>query len=118
MNIITFLNGVPERQKIRIQGEELLAAPDTHLRQIAEWLGLRTDQEAIEAMQHPEQSPYASLGPVNARFGNDPSFLREPTLRRSSRAKEPTLHGQLAWREDGGEFSPEVRELAQEFGYH
>jgi len=118
MNIITFLDGVPEKQKIRIRGEELLAEPDAQLRQIVEWLGLRTDQEAIEAMKHPERSPYASLGPVNARFGNDPNFLREPTLRRSSRAKELTLHGPLAWREDGREFCPEVIELAQEFGYH
>jgi hypothetical protein len=117
INIVTFLDGLPEEQKIQIRGEDLLADPDTYLRQIVEWLGLRTDTEALDAMKHPEQSPYACFGPVNARLGNDPSFLREPILRRSSRAKEPTLKGSLSWRQDGGEFSPEVKELARKFGY-
>ena len=118
MNIITFLDGLPEKQKRQLQGEALLAEPDIHLRQLLEWLGLCTDKEAIEAMMHPERSPYACLGPVNARFGNDPNFLREPTLSPRARTKEPTLKGSLGWREDGGEFSPEVIELAKEFGYH
>jgi Sulfotransferase family len=117
INIVTFLDGLPEGQQMWIRGEDLLAEPDLYLRQIAEWLDLSTDGEAIKAMKHPEQSPYACFGPVNARLGNDPGFLREPVLRRGSRAKEQTLEGPLSWREDGGEFSPEVKELAREFGY-
>lgn len=118
MNIVTFLDGVPDTHKMRIRGEELLTDPPTYLGEIAKWLELRTDQAAIEAMLHPERSPYACLGPVNARFGNDPHFLREPALRRSdSLAKLPTLEGPLSWREDGAMFSLEVQELAREFGY-
>jgi Sulfotransferase family len=117
MNIVTFLNGLPAAQQMRIPGEDLLAKPDTHLRRIAEWLGLTTDEEAIKAMKRPEQSPYACFGPVNARLGNDPSFLNAPTLRHNSQAKELTLEGPLSWRQDGKGFSPEVKELAREFGY-
>jgi hypothetical protein len=117
MNIITFLDGLPEGQWMRIRGEDLLVEPHTYLRKITEWLELRTDEEAIEAMKHPEQWPYARFGPLNAPFGSDPNFLRDPVLRRPSRAKELTLEGPLNWRQDGGGFSPEVKELAREFGY-
>lgn len=117
MNIITFLDGLPEDQWMRIRGEDFLEDPDTYLREIAAWLGVSTDQEAIEAMKHPERSPYACFGPANALLGNDPSFLREPAFRPPSNKKKPELEGPLSWRDDGGEFSVEVRELAEEFGY-
>jgi len=117
MNILTFLAGVPSNQQMCIRGEDFLAKPDNHLRQIAKWLNLRSDADAIDAMKHPERSPYACFGPANARFGNDPNFLESPALRKSSHPKELTLEGPLEWRDDGKEFSPEVRELATEFGY-
>jgi hypothetical protein len=117
MNILTFLDGLPAGQQMRIRGEDLLAKPDNHLRKIAEWLDLTTDDDAIKAMKRPEQSPYACFGPVNARLGSDPSFLEAPALRHNSKDKELTLEGPLNWRQDGKEFSPEVRELAREFGY-
>ena len=117
MNIITFLDGLPEGQKMRVRGEDLLSEPDPYLRKIAEWLGLRTDEEAIEAMKHPERSPYACIGPANAPFGNNGAFLQAPALRRYSPAKGLQLEGVLSRREDGGELSPEVKKLAREFGY-
>jgi sulfotransferase family protein len=117
MNIVTFLDGVPEGHQMRIRGEDLLADPDTHVREIARWLGVRTDAEAIEAMKHPERSPYACPGPVNARFGNDPNFLQSPALRPSRGPVRQSLDGPLPWRGDGGGFSPEVKDLAREFGY-
>ena len=68
-NIVTFLNTVEPEQQMRIRGEDLLAAPDKHLREIAMWLNLRSDTDAIEAMKHPENSPFAGFGPPNARMG-------------------------------------------------
>lgn len=117
MNIYTFLETVPRDQWIRIRGEDLLSDPDRHLVEIAEWLGLRTDKEAIEMMKHPERSPYAGIGPLNAPFGNDGKFLRDPHLRPLPKGKEPSLEGPLSWRPDKRGFSPEVIELAMEFGY-
>jgi hypothetical protein len=117
MNIITFLAGVPAKQQKRIRGEDFLAKPDAYLREIAKWLSLSAEREAIEAMKHPEQSPYACFGPPNARFGSDPGFLEAPALRPASPDKELTLEGPLSWRQDEREFSPEVKELAREFGY-
>jgi Sulfotransferase family len=117
MNIVTFLDGVPKEQWRRIRGENLLGDLDAHLREIAQWLGLRTDKAAIDMMKHPERSPYACLGPVTARFGNDPKFLKAPELRLSRGSKQLSLEGPLSWREDGSGFSPEVKTLAREFGY-
>jgi hypothetical protein len=79
-------------------------------------LDVRADEEAIEAMKHPERSPYACFGPVNARFGNNPGFQRAPTLRRGS-SKPGHPEGLTDRRKDGIRFSPEVEELAREFSY-
>jgi len=116
MNICQFLQSVPNRQKLRICGEHLLTDPDRSLLQIASWLGLRTDSAAIEKMKHPEESPYACIGPPNARFGNDASFLKSPAIR-PDRVKPQSLDGPLGWCQDSREFSPAVRQLAKQFGY-
>jgi hypothetical protein len=112
----TFLESVPNEQKIQVRGEELLTDADEGLRRIAKWLGLRTDSEAIERMKHPEQSPYALPGPSGARYGNSLFFLERPELR-PDRVKPQTLDGPLPWRDDGQGFLPEVKRLAREFGY-
>jgi sulfotransferase family protein len=117
MNISTFLNGLPNEQKLRVRAEDLLVDPDVYLVQIAEWLGVRADAQAVEEMKHPERSPYATFGPITARFGNDSKFLRSPDLRVHRRGTAPALHGPLGWRPDGAGFSPEIIQLAMEFGY-
>jgi hypothetical protein len=115
MNICKFLESVPDRQKLRIRGEDLLSDPNIHLRKIAEWLQISTDKRAIESMKHPERWPYAFLGPRGARLGSSESFLQSPGMR----LQQPfySLEGPLEWRGDGEGFSPEVKELAKEFGY-
>ena len=77
-NILRFTSTLPLGQSLRVKGEDILSEPDLYLPQIAEWLGIRTDREAIEAMKHPENSPYARVGPEIARGGNDPKFMRSP----------------------------------------
>jgi hypothetical protein len=116
MNVCDFLKSLREDQSIRVRGEDLLTEPDSSLHRIAAWIGLCTGLEAVEEMKHPERSPYAHLGPLGARFGNDRFFLRDPVLRPNC-ARLQSLKGPLAWREDGQGFSPEVKELAGQFGY-
>lgn len=89
-NIVNFTNTLPVGQTMKIKGEDVLSNPDLYLFQIAEWLGVRTDKEAIEAMKHPENSPYAYVGPPPVRGGNDPKFMRNPKLRQG-KVKEPSL---------------------------
>jgi hypothetical protein len=116
MNICWFLEMVPEEQKLWVRGEDVLHEPDRVLHQIAGWLGLRTDNEAIEEMKHSERSPFACFGPPNARFGNNHGFLEHPALR-SDIAEPQSLEGPLSWRNNKRGFLPKVKRLARQFGY-
>jgi hypothetical protein len=119
LNIVSFLDGVPDDQWIRIRGEDLMTNLDLELRRLSKWLGIAASPAALDAMKHPERSPFASMGPPNALLGNDPDFLRSPELRDDVKPpSEPSLDGPLPWRPDGGGFSPEVIQLAHEFGYN
>jgi hypothetical protein len=115
LQILEFLESVPVERQMRIRGEELLSDPPTYLRQVAEWLDLRSDSEAVEAMMHPENSPFAKYGPANARYGNDPNFMENPQLRPYSYTPRP-----LNWSTPEGktqDFGREVRAYAMIFGY-
>ena len=110
--------GLPNGQCMRLQGEAFLENLEFFLPQICEWLGVRSDPKAIEAMMHPELSPYARPGPRGAPLGNDINFLESPTIDRSrlERMAQPTLDGELAWRK-GESFASPTISLARQFGY-
>jgi hypothetical protein len=116
--IVNATDALPLGQCMRLKGEALLANLEVYLPQICEWLDIRTDAEAIEAMMHPEASPYAAPGPEGAPGGNDPNFLADPKLDRERLAKleEPSLDGELSWR-PGEAFAPETRKIAKQLGY-
>jgi hypothetical protein len=109
-----FLAGVPADQHRRLRGEDFLSDPARHLCDTAEWLGVRTDDEALKSMLHPERSPFACFGPGSARFGNDPSFLESPALRPYT-PKAQSMDGPLK----GSEvvLSERIREYAEALGY-
>lgn len=115
-NILVFLERIPRERQMSMRGEDLLAEPDANLRAITEWLGVRSDQEAVDQMKHPERGPYSFIGPPNAKFGTSRYFLENPVLRQG-KAAQLSLDGPLAWRADGGEFERPVRRLAESFGY-
>jgi hypothetical protein len=115
-NIIAFLAALPAEQKLRVRGEDILENPAAGLTGIAGWLGLRTDAAAIEAMRHPERSPFAHIGPAGAPWGNDPNFLGRPELR-PTRPKALRLDQPLHWGAARGELPAELKTLAREFGY-
>jgi hypothetical protein len=111
-----FFDVIPDAQRMWVRGEDVIGQPDEGLTRIAEWLGLRSDAEAIDRMKHPERSPYASIGPPTAPYGNSRSFLENPTLRPDT-LRPYTLDGPLPWRSDNVGFQPRVKQLAAEFGY-
>jgi Sulfotransferase family len=71
---------LPQDRYMRVRAEDVLNDTRPRLRSIAAWLGIRTDANAIEAMTHPENSPFASLGIEGSGIisGHDPNFLRDP----------------------------------------
>jgi Sulfotransferase family len=115
-NIRDFLESVPGDQKLLLRVEDLFASPEQSLQSIVTWLGLRSDPAAIEAMKHPELSPYACLGPANAAYGDDYFFLSNPNPTFGAHRAE-SLEGPLPWRSDEIGFCTEVRNVANEFGY-
>jgi hypothetical protein len=115
-NILEFSETLAEGQYMRIKGEELISDPHRYLPQVCEWLGVRTDAEAVEAMLHPEESPYACLGPENALYGNDINFLEKPDFRPGP-VSEGSLDGVLEW-DPGATFNARTRKIAKELGYH
>jgi hypothetical protein len=115
--ICAFLDTVPRDRKLQIRGEDLLVDPDRYVREVATWLDLRCDRDAIDETKHPERSPYAFFGPPNAKFGLDFYFLKNPVLR-AARATNQSLDGPVSWRSDGGGFRSEVVQLARSFGYN
>jgi hypothetical protein len=116
LNILDFLDDVPASQQLRMRGEDIMGNPQRYLAEIARWAGLRDDDEAVAEMMHPERSPFACFGPINALFGNDPNFLSGPTFRPHT-PKVPSLDAPVPWRNDGKGLYPEVKALAREFGY-
>jgi hypothetical protein len=111
-NICTFLESIPDHQAVRIRSESALNGAGTGLSAILDWLGLRTDSEILEAVRHPERSPYACLGPPGAQYGDDPAFLGDPlrsVITVESAAPPASWHA--------GELTSEVQDLAGEFGY-
>jgi len=115
--ILDFVSVLPEGQCVSLQGERLLAEDACYLPQIVQWLGIREDAEALEAMRHPEQSPYAKSGPVNARWGDDRKFLLSPTLRRPELSWPPLRDDPLLAQIADSELVGAVSELARQMGY-
>lgn len=116
INILNFLDTIPPERQMRIRGEDVMSDPPKYLGAVCRWMGLRDDADAIDAMMHPERSPFACFGPLDAMFGNDPNFLSGPTFR-PHKVKVPPLDRPVPWREDGRGLYPQVVELARELGY-
>jgi hypothetical protein len=114
--ILAYLENIPEDRKLCLRGEAVLSDPEPYLRRICRWLGMADDDRAVTAMLHPEDSPFACLGPLGAHLGNDINFLQSPALRRGT-VRCPSLEGPLPWRRDGRGFSDSVLGLARTLGY-
>ena len=112
-NVCEFLETIPDDRKLLIRAEDVLGSPDVTLSAIVEWLGLQNDLEALDAMKHPERSPYARFGPPEARYGDNALFLRSPVMP-APPAEPDNLDAPLSWRAG---FQPDVKELARQFGY-
>ncbi|MBW4664691.1 MAG: sulfotransferase [Chroococcus sp. CMT-3BRIN-NPC107] len=111
-----FLQIIPPERQMFLRGEDILNEPRLHFENICQWLGLAWSDSAMNAMLHPEDSPYACFGPYGAHLGNDPNFLGSPVFKQRT-VSYSTLEGALPWRSDGGGFLPAVAELAQQLGY-
>ena len=87
---------MPERLAV-MRIESLLDDPRGELSKLCAQLDLATDEAAVTEMLHPENSPFATLGPVGANLGDDPAFLRDPTF-----PPVPALQGSRGYSKPSG----------------
>ncbi len=82
--ILRFASALGSNRYMRVRAEDVLNHSRQQLGMIAEWLGIRSDSDAIEAMIHPERSPFARFGAEDSGIvgGNDPGFLSNPIPRK------------------------------------
>lgn len=80
-NILRWMAWNPGNRVMQVRCEDLLSNPEQQLQRMSEHVGVSSGPDAIAAMLHPENSPYACLGPNAAPSGNDPHWLASPALR-------------------------------------
>lgn len=112
--ITRLIQSLPPDRGLHVRSEDVLNAPEETLGRICRWLGVDRSAEAVAAMTHPEQSPYASLGPTGAVGGFDAGFLRDPG-RRAAELPE-TLELPREWDVDPWMYLGVV-EVANKLGY-
>jgi hypothetical protein len=81
--ILAFGASLPQSRYRRVRAEDVLNDSPSQLASIAAWLKLETGPDGIEAMLHPERSPFARPGSIASGIvgGNDPDFLSNPVPR-------------------------------------
>ncbi len=87
--------------------EDLLADPRAQLSKLCAQLDLPNDDTAVAEMLHPENSPFATFGPVGANLGDVIEFLADPTFP----PKEPSA-GPPSSRQTAERLLPEVAQSA------
>jgi sulfotransferase family protein len=105
----------PERG-LRIRVEDVLDGSTLALCAAATWLGIRSDDAAVAAMQHPERSPFARFAARSSGVGGgyDPKFLADPRPRRIEGPN--TLDAPVDWQIDFAIWS-DIQRAAESLGY-
>jgi hypothetical protein len=76
-----FIASLPPDRGLQVRSEDVLNDSGETLQRICRWIGIESSAETLDAMRHPERSPYARTGPKGALGGWDTGFMRDPVLR-------------------------------------
>ena len=101
---------------MQVRGEDLLYNPDVKVPEIARWMGLRCDEEAITATKAPRTLSLCLFRSIERALRSRLLLLQDPVLR-PARAEVQTLAGPLPWSKEKVEFTPAVVDLARMMGY-
>jgi len=115
-NLVAAGGELPAARYRQLRVEALLSKTEPALAEVCAWLGWSAAEAEVAALQRPEFSPFACLGPGSALYGADERFLTEPGFMRRLRCTEQ-LDGALEWRAGVAGFAPEVQALAIACGY-
>jgi len=114
--ILAFAASIHEQAWMRVRAEDVLNDAPAQLERIAVWLGLSTGAGALEAMRHPEASPFACPAPPDSGLagGNDPAFLQDPIPHRVAVPCE--LRPPAGWKGNAALWDRAI-DLANQLGY-
>ena len=112
--ILQFCQSNVRDRSIIMRSEDILNEPYIYLRRIADWLGISSDNESIEAMLDTNSSPYVRFGVQQSRIWYDPFFLERPTPHRVELPSSLDKPDEWDIAED---VWSEVVELAERLGY-
>ena len=107
------MNDVAPERLVLLRMERLLADPQLEISDLCARLDLPIDEITVADMLHPENSPFAGVGPVAANLGDDPAFLRDPRFSPKSMLSLPALSPHRCKK-----MLPEVAQVAALYGYH
>lgn len=114
--ISEFLEGVSEKRKICVRIEDIMTDPFGSLQPICDRLGLDCGPSIYQDMLQTEKWSFSFNGPYGAEGGSNFLFQKSPHFQHEE-TKNDVLDGPLGWRPDGKQFSSDVKQLAQDFGY-
>jgi len=97
-----------------LRAEEVLLEPRLAFAEIARWLGVSRQPAALDAMLHPEHSPYANTALDPPGGDNDIGFLRSPKLRTMAAMADLAIPPE--WRVSAN-LAADVLGLARDLGY-
>lgn len=100
--ILEFMATLPPGRGMNLHGERFLTDAPLYARQICQWAGLDSSDAAVESMMHPENNPFAFVGPDKAPWGMSNTFLEDPHFSGkpvsvkplSIQASDPTVDGE------------------------
>lgn len=114
--IVDLAQHIPPDHWLRVAAEEVLNNPTPQLVAIATWLGVSSDPVAIDAMTHPERSPFASFAPAASGVtgGGDRAFLADPRPRKAEAMHD--LRAPTGWSVERSQWAMVV-DAAEQLGY-
>jgi hypothetical protein len=114
--IVSAMRKLPAERGLQIRAEDVLSGSTGGLRAVAVWLGIRSDDAAVEAMLHPDRSRFARFAARSSGVsgGYDPKFLADPRPR--SIEAPHSLDAPFDWPVDPSIWD-DIRRAAERLGY-
>ena len=108
-NILTFLKDIPQERQYRLRFEDVVATPDTAMKNLCEALGLDFDPEMLKPQSDKKQRMTDGIHDVSRMIG-DPKFHQHKAI-------EASVADQWKQAYDLDFLSSEALQLANGFGY-
>lgn len=116
-NLLNWRAQMPAKQSLQMRSEDVENNHPAIWSGLCAWLNIEHSSAIEHAMFNPASWPFAQPGPSLAPAGLGAEAHAKFSHETLNAAEQMRLDGALPWRADGQGFNPEVRALAEQFGY-